>query len=445
LATRTSIPPLNGALRPDYGPDPVEIGPLPLWPAGTGPAQEPRSGGMVSHLLGAGAAKFAPPLAQFILLLLVARVGTLDDVGLLSLASAAAFLCGALAEMGLATTLSMPAVVFGTDAPPLRGTRRLRLWAGVAGCLVYIVLWLGGVGKHNPALLILIPLPYMLAVASGYSGAMNAAGKLSYEIPISIGETIVILAIALLGSLVLPALTVCLLGLTVGRGLGLVARTLLMKNVPLSDQRRVPRAARAQLPYALATVAFVVQGQADMVMIGFFGALATAAVYGPLLRTAYSTLLSAEALSWALFGSANPDESEHQGWIARQWRTMMIVAGVVVAALFVVLAQPFLHFLLNRPLPDITSAVVLFGVVIAVRFVSLTLHVDILRAGLQSREVPVLAIGAVILTGLSLWAASAGSLTGLAAARLASEAPIMIGFLLIRRDAVKSRLAGAGA
>jgi O-antigen/teichoic acid export membrane protein len=437
LATRTSISQPNGALRPDRGPSPVEIGPLPLWPIGSEPEGEGRPGGMVSHLLGAGAAKFAPPLAQFILLLLVARVGTLDDVGLLSLASASAFLCGALAEMGLATTLSMPKVVFGTDGPPLRGTRRLRLWAGVLGCLVYVLLWVGGVGKHNAALLILIPLPYLLAVASGYSGAMNAAGKLRYEIPISIGETIVILAIALLGSIVLPALTVSLLGLVVGRGLGLIARTLLMKNIPLSDQPRVPRAARAQLPYALATVAFVVQGQADMVVIGFFGALATAAVYGPLLRTAYSTLLSAEGLSWALFGSANPDESEQQGWIARRWRTMMIIAGVVVAALFVGLAHPFLHFLLNRKLPNITSAIVLFGVVIAVRFVSLTLHVDILRAGRQSREVPVLAVGAILLAGLSLLAASAGSLTGLAAARLASEAPIMVGFILIRRDALR--------
>src|SRR5205823_6091039 len=86
------------------------------------------------HFTGAGVAKLAPPLVQFVLLLVVARSGTLDDVGRLALASAASFLCGALAELGLATSLSIPKVTFGTEGAPLRATRTLRLIAALLGC-----------------------------------------------------------------------------------------------------------------------------------------------------------------------------------------------------------------------------------------------------------------------------------------------------------------------
>jgi O-antigen/teichoic acid export membrane protein len=401
--------------------------------------------GEVLHFVGAGAAKFAPPIVQFVLLLVVARVGSLDDVGRLALASAIAFLCGALAEIGLGTSLSMPKVVFGTDRPPLSATRRVRVGAATLGSILYVVLWAAGLGAHDPVLLLVAPLPFALALSLGYAGAMNASGMLVYEIPVSIGESAVIVAIALLGSLVLPALSAALIALSVGRGAGLVARALLLRRVPLSPARRVPGAARAQLPYALATAAFVVQGQADIVALGFFGALATVAVYGPLLRTAYSTLLSAEGLSWALFGGANPDERAHASRIARRWRLLMPACGVGIALVFVALAEPFLRFLLNRPLPDVTGAVVLFGAVIVVRFVGLTLHVDILRGGRQRQEIPVLAVSAVALAVLGTIAASARSLSGLAAARLASELIIAGGFFLVRRRAMRAFSDAVGA
>ena len=84
----------------------------------------------------------------------------------------------------------------------------------------------------------------------------------------------------------------------------------MVRRLPQSTVEYLPRVVRAQLPFALAAIAFVVQGQADILAVGFFSSLALAAVYAPLLRTAYSTLLSAEALSWGLFGSAHPDEHE---------------------------------------------------------------------------------------------------------------------------------------
>ena len=387
----------------------------------------------VLHFTGAGVAKLAPPFVQFVLLLLVARAGSLDDVGRLALASAAAFLCGALAELGLATSLSIPKVTFGTDGAPLRATRRLRLTAALLGCVLYVVLWAAGLGGHDPVLLLVAPLPFALALAYGYAGAMNASGELHYEIPISLGESALVLAIALLGALAVPALTAALAALLIGRFAGLFARMVVVRRLPQSDVAHLPRVVRAQVPFALATVAFVIQGQADILAVGFFSALAVAAVYAPLLRTAYSTLLSAEALSWSLFGGANPDEHAGSGRLGRAWRPLTMALGVVVALLFVLLAQPFLHLLLDRPVPNLTGAVLLFGAVIVTRFGALMLHVDVLRAGRQRDEIPVLFASAGVLAVFGIIAASADSLTGLAAARLASELLIAVGFLVIRR------------
>src|SRR5437588_11014218 len=77
--------------------------------------------------VGAAVTKLAPPLVQLLLLLLVARESTLDDVGRLALASAVSFLCGALGELGFATTLSIPRPTFGVEMPPLRATARVRV------------------------------------------------------------------------------------------------------------------------------------------------------------------------------------------------------------------------------------------------------------------------------------------------------------------------------
>ena len=385
------------------------------------------------HFTGAGVAKLAPPFVQFVLLLVVAREGSLDDVGRLALASAGAFLCGALAELGLATSLSIPKTTFGTDGAPLAATRRLRVVAALLGCVLYVGLWAAGLGKHDPLLLVVAPLPFALALSYGYAGAMNASGELHYEISVSLGEAAMVLAIALLGTLVVPALTAALVALLVGRFVGLVWRMVLIRRLPLSPVESLPGVVHAQLPFALATVAFVVQGQADILAVGFFSTLAVAAVYAPLLRTAYSTLLSAEALSWSLFGGANPDEHESPGRLSRRWRPLTMVLGVVVAIAFVLLAEPFLRLLLDRPIPDVTGAVLLFGLVIVTRFGALMVHVDILRAGRQRDEVPVLFAGAALLAVFGAVAASAGSLTGLAGARLASELLIAGGFVLVRR------------
>jgi glycosyltransferase involved in cell wall biosynthesis/O-antigen/teichoic acid export membrane protein len=392
-----------------------------------------RSSNLRLHFAGAAVAKLAPPLVQFLLLLLVARRATLDDVGRLALASAASFLCGALAELGFATTLSLPRPTFGTAEPPLRATGRLRVGAACCGTALYALLWAAGLGGHDPVLLLVTPLPFALALSSSYSGAMNASGLLRVEGAVSLVESIFILAIASIGSLLGSALTWCLVGLTVGRVGGTIARAALARRIPQSGVARLHGLARAQLPFALATVAVVFQGQVDMIAIGFFGSLAVAGVYGPLLRTAYGPILSAEAMSWSLYGDAFPDEHGDGRWIARHWRAVGIGSGIVLAVAFALLAEPFLRFLLRGPLPDLTLAVMLFALVIVARFVALVLNVDVLRAGRQRDEIPVLGVASLVLAVSGGLAAAAGSLTGLAGSRLASELIIVSGYAVIAR------------
>ena len=403
-----------------------------------------RSSNLRLHFAGAAVAKLAPPLVQFALLLLVARRGSLDDVGRLALASAASFLCGALAELGFATTLSLPRPTFGTAEPPLRATERLRIGAAFCGAGLYTCLWAAGLGGHDPVLLLVAPLPFALAISSSYSGAMNASGMLRVEGAVSIAESVVILAIAGIGSFLGSALTWALLGLMVGRAGGTIARAVLARRIPQSGVARLHGLARAQLPFALATLAIVVQGQADMLAIGFFGSLMVAGVYGPLLRTAGAPLLSAEAMSWSLYGGAHPDELGCSGWLARHWRAVGVGLGVVFAGAFAVLAEPFLRFLLHRPLPDLTPAVSLFALVVVARFVALVCNVEILRAGRQRDEIPILGVASLALALGGAVAAAEGSLTGLAGARLASELIITVGYVLLaRRAPAQPRLAVA--
>src|ERR671934_1476996 len=224
------------------------------------------------HFGGAAVTKLAPPLVQLVLLLLVARNGTLDDVGRLALASAVSFLCGSLAELGFTTTLSIPRPTFGTAAPPLRATARVRIASALAGSLLYVVLWGAGLGSHDRVFLLVAPLPFLLALSYGYAGAMNASGRLRIEGAVSVAESLAIVVIAVAGSLVGSALTWSLVALTAGRVGGTMARAAFVRNLPQSTEAAVAPLFRAQLPFALAALAIVFQGQADMLAIGFFGA-----------------------------------------------------------------------------------------------------------------------------------------------------------------------------
>jgi hypothetical protein len=387
------------------------------------------------HFAGSAVMRLAPPLLQLALLVIVARRGSFDDVGRLALASATSFLCGALAEAGFSTTLSIPRVAFGVSEPPLRATARLRIGAALGGSAIYAALWGAGLGDHDPIFLIVTPLPFVLALAVGYAGVMNASGLLRLEGMISLGESLLVLALALAGAFTMAAFPAVLIALTVGRATGTLARALLVRRIPQSDAVPQHGVARVQRGFFLLTAAIVVQGQVDMLAIGFAGTLAVAAVYGPLVRTSASALLGTESLTWGLYGAAHPEERDEAGWIDRHWRLLTLALSVVSAAVFVFLAQPFLRLVLDRSLPDLDAAVALFGITMVVRAGSLILNVAIVRAGRQRNETPAVALAAVALAGGAAIAARADSLTGLAAARLGSEVIIATGFLLLSRGA----------
>lgn len=387
--------------------------------------------------------RLAPPLVQLALLVMVARRGSFDDVGSLALASAVSFLCGALAEAGFSTTLSIPRVAFGVDAPPLRATAPHRLAVAAAGSCLYTLLWAAGLGHHDPVFLLVAPLPFALALAVGYAGVMNASGALRLEGIVSLAESVLVVVLALVLVFLLPALIGALIGLTVGRAAGTAARALLIRRLPQSDARPPRGVVRVQYGFFLLTAAIVFQGQADMVVIGFAGTLATAAVYGPLVRTAASALLLTESLTWGLYGAAHPQERGDVSWVGRHWQLLTLCLSVVSAAVFVALAQPFLEFVVDRQLPDLSAAVALLGVMMVARGAALVLNVSIVRAGRQREELPYVVLAGVVLAVAAAFAAHAHSLTGLAAARLGSEALIAAAFFwLSLRPSLRKRDTG---
>lgn len=386
------------------------------------------------HFAGALVWKVAPPSAQLLLILIVARHGTLDDVGLLVIASALTFLLGGLGDFGFSTTLAVPRVSFGQSAPPLRPTRWIRVSAAVFASLLYGALWLIGIGDHALSLLIVLPLPFFLALSYGYTGALNATGLLGVEALVSIAESVTIVGLALTLTRMLDALASALLALVVARGLGTLARMWATGRV--ADVRTRSRLAlgvvRTQFQFAASTVVTVVQGQVDVIVIGFTGTLGLAAVYSPLLRSTYSVLLIAEALSWALYGDivrSQADERVRRVGV----RFFFVALGLTTAILFAVFAQPFMNFLLKRTVGGLLVPILLFAVVIPIRFLSYALGIEIIRSGRQARRIPVVAGAGLVLLGGAAAAAASNSIAGLAVARLASEVVIVLGYRAILR------------
>jgi O-antigen/teichoic acid export membrane protein len=385
------------------------------------------------HFAGGAATKLVPPATQFLLLLIVARESTLGEVGKLALASAASFACGAVGEIGFTTSLSSSRAYFGTTAPPVRGTRRLRLAAALSGTLLYVVLWGAGLGGHDARFLIVAPLPTVLALSYGYAGVVNAAGALWWEGAVAIVEGVLVLLITLaLAAGSSGALTAALVALVIGRGLGLLGRAVVIRR--LAQSQLVPASVlRVQTPFAAGTVLNVAQGQIELLALGFVGSYALAGEYGPLLRAGMGFVLLAEAVSWGLYGGVGWT-AERQQRLVRGWIGVGVALGIVFAVAFGLAAHPFLEFLLGREVAGVGGAIVLLALVIAMRFGSFVLTVPLIRAGRQREQVPVVAAAVVALTVLGLLAAASGSLAGLAGSRLASEAVILVGYLwLVRR------------
>jgi O-antigen/teichoic acid export membrane protein len=379
----------------------------------------------MTHFFGALVWKFAPPSAQLLLIFVVARNGTLTDVGALAIASALSFFLGALGEFGFSTTLSIPRVAFGRDTPPLRPTRAIRIAAAALASVLYGGFWLVGIGDHAASLLILCPLPFFLGLSYGYTGALNAYGMLGVEAVVSIAESVTIVTLALAFMRTLDALASALLALTVARGLGALARMIATRRIAESQGPASPLRGvlRTQFRFAASTVVTVVQGQLDIVVIGFLGTLTLAALYGPLLRAAYSVLLMPEALSWALYGFGGRAGT----------RTFFVTLGLATGIAFAVSAQPFMNVLLGRSIHGLLFAILLFALVIPIRSLSSAFGIEIVRSGRQAKRIPVVAGAGVVLLAVAATSAVSGSITGLAAGRLASEIVIVLGYGAILR------------
>jgi hypothetical protein len=384
------------------------------------------------HFAGGAATKLVPPATQFLLLLIVARESTLGEVGKLALASAASFACGAVGEIGFTTSLSASRAYFGTSAPPLRGTRRVRLTAALSGALLYVVLWGAGLGGHDARFLIVAPLPTVLALSYGYAGVVNAAGALWWEGAVAIVEGVLVLLTTL--TLVVgfgATLTAALVALVVGRGLGLLGRALVIRRLAQS-QLQPASVLGVQTPFVAGTVMNVAQGQIELLALGFVGSYTLAAVYGPLLRAGMGLVLIAEAVSWGLYGGVGwtPERQER---LVRGWIGVGVALGICFAVAFGLAAHPFLEFLLGRQVAGVGAAILLLALVIATRFGSFVLTVPLIRAGRQREQVPIIAAAVGVLTVVGLLAAASGSLTGLAGSRLASEAVILVGYFWLGR------------
>lgn len=379
---------------------------------------------------GGVASKLAPSLVGLLLIRLVAQEGTLDDVGRLGLATATAYLCGSLAEMGMMTSLSLPQEYFGVAAPPLRATRTARSLAAAAGSALYGVLWLAGLGGHEPILLLALPLPFLLALSYGYIGAMNAGGALNTEGAIAAGEAVAAVVLTVVLGQTTSTLAAALVALGASKWLGTLARLLALRGLPKHAGASVPGVVRQQLWFLTSGGATVLHGRLDLLVLGFGGPLSLVGIYSTLLRACYSTFLVAEGLTLAMYST---EEAESSSRAVRRWRVTGLVIGLVAGTAFLIAAGPLLPVILDRPIENLLVPIILLAVLIPVRFAGYVQSIDLVRAGRQAARIPVLVVALAVLLvgGIVGW--RTGSLTWLAGLRLASEAVVTLGFLYLAR------------
>lgn len=380
---------------------------------------------------GGVASRLGPSIARLALVYVVARDGVEGDVGRLGVAATAAYLCGSLAEMGMMTSLSLPRKYFGVDAPPLRATRAARWAAAAAGSGAYGLLWLAGLGSHEPVFLLGLPLPFLLALSYGYTGAMNFGGALKAEGLITAGEGVVLLGAAFAIDRTTSALVAALVALSVSRAVGTVARVVVLRNLPRHEAARVPGVARQQLWFLGSTGAIALHGHLDVLVLGFFsGTYVLLDVYYPLLRTCYTAFLVAEGLSLAMYAT---DDTTARSRLVRHWRVTGIALGLLGGAVVLAAADPLIDVLLDRRVEGLAAAVALFAILIPVRFGSYVVSVDLVRAGRQAARIPVLVVGMLFLLAGAIVGWRTDSVTWLAGFRLASEAAVTLGFLYVAR------------
>jgi O-antigen/teichoic acid export membrane protein len=393
------------------------------------------------HFASATLSKLTPPVVQLVLLFVVGRESTLADVGLLALASAIAFNCGSIAEAGFNTSLSVPDAYLGETLPPLSGTRRLRLLAAVGGSGLYGLLWAAGLGQHEAVLLILLPLPALLALSYGYSGVMNAAGQLRLEGRVSIGESLLALALVAPFLQFTDALPGVLLALLVGRAAGTLARAVTIRGLPQSPASELPEAGRTHAWFVATAGSTALHGQVDSAVLGFYGSFTLLGVYGPLVRIAYSGLLAAEGLAWALYSRTAHERVEQArrsgaalgDRLLVNWRAVGLALGAACAAVFWLAGAPFLEFLVDHHVDGLRLPITFLSLAVLVRFGSFVFSVDIIRAGRQRARLPVELAAAAVLGAFAVVGAIDDSLSVLALGKLVGELVILGGYGRIAR------------
>jgi O-antigen/teichoic acid export membrane protein len=399
-------------------------------------------GGPRGSLGGALATRTVPTVVKLALVLVVGRVGGLEQLGSYATVVALAYLLGALGELGLTTLLSVPERYLDAEVgDALRASRPLRVAVGLAGAAVVLAAVVAGFGGGGGALLWAVPLPAVLAAGFPQTGALNRLGMLRLEGRIAVAENVggFVLTLALLP--LTDVVTAALAGQVVGRGAGVAVRTLRLTRILDGPRRRVALPLRRIAPFAGFVTAMIVHGQADLVLLGAVGDPVTAGAYAPALRLAGATLLVGEAVSLAILPQVShlsDDTVEARRPVLLAAVRASLGAGAAAAA-FVLIGGPLLLRVVFADPPTVPVTVfLLLAAVPLLRFPGHVMDPWLTGHGQQAAKALVAAGSLVILLPAVAFASAAGSLVGLAAARLAGEIVLVAGWagLTVRSLAV---------
>ncbi len=376
--------------------------------------------------LGALVSRCVPPVAQIVFLFVTAREAGIRGVGAFASVSALSYTLGSIAEAGFATAFSASSRYYDVDVADLLGrTRRVRVGLAGAASLLLLVLLGAGFAGGSPGLYWALPLPFAIALSTGYSGAFGRVGRLTVEGRIAAFENA-------------TAIVACLAISTLHLGLGAIIASIGLVRLAATGVR-AHRLSRLVGPisqssgpvsgisvFGVFTGLTVLQGQADLVVLGLVNFTATAGMYAPLVRIAYAPALFAEALTFAILPTL---ASRHSGRDPERVLTKtLLLAGVVAAGTVFLTARTLFGLVVGTQFSISSVLLTILAACTFVRFLAYGSGAILTARGQQLWKTVVTGLAAFTILVCSWVGVSHESVSLVAMGRLGSELLLVGGF-----------------
>ncbi len=378
--------------------------------------------------LGLSLARGLYGLTLLVATILVARTGSVADVGVFGLAVTLGVYAGVVADFGLAQYL-VPALARRRRedwSPVWASVLSLHKWSAPPLAVVFaagaLLAYGGDIGL---TLLATVPWWLLTRVSVAVRSFFTVAEELHHDVKASTVECIATIALLQAGLVAVPSPAVAALCLGGGAACGLVLRLRGMRQLGLR-RATVEMPARtlavAALPFNGFTLLSGLYMRIDVVILSVLATPLALGLYQPAVRLVAAVLLVPEALAAVLFGRSARSPSD-PALRARQQQLLALgmgagSLGVIGVSFF---ADDLLGVLYGPSFRDAAPALTLLACAVPIRLSSYLNGNELTARGHQTARLVCMGTTALFTVAVTVPAVALHGFVGAAAATLASE------------------------